>query len=137
MRHAEKAQDNPADPSLSEAGRRRALALATRLREEPLTAVYATQWLRTRQTAAPAADARGLPVRTYDAGEPAGELAARLRRDHRAGAVLVVGHSNTVPDLVAALCRCEVAPIDESVYGDLFLVTGADDARPRLVHERF
>ena len=135
VRHAEKTADD-GDPTLSAAGERRAAALAARLRDEPLVAVYATPFRRTRQTAQPAAQAHGLAIVAYDAKLPATELAAQLRRDHAAGTVLVVGHSNTVPGIVAALCGCDVPPLEESEYGDLYRVEDAG-TRPELQRDRF
>lgn len=135
VRHAEKTAD-AGDPALSAAGERRAAALARRLRDEPLVAVYATPLRRTRQTAQPAAQAHGLAIAAYEADLPARELAARLRSAHASGTVLVVGHSNTVPGIVAALCGCAVAPLDESEYGDLYRVRGSG-AQPELLRERF
>jgi hypothetical protein len=52
---------------------------------------------------------------------------------HASGNVLVVGHSNTVPDIVAALCACEVAAIDEGTYGDRYDVRIALDGSTTLV----
>ena len=117
VRHAEKTSDTARDPELSEAGRARARALARALREAPLVAAWSSGYLRTRQTAAPAAEAHGLEPQAYDASLPAAELARRLREANASGTVLVVGHSNTVPGIVAALCGCEVDPIDEATYG--------------------
>lgn len=122
VRHAEKATDDPQDPTLSEAGRARADALAARLKDAPLVAVYATEFRRTQQTARPSADAHGIPVGAYFARGPATESAAQWKQAHHAGTVLVVGHSNTVPDLVAALCRCSVQPMDDTEYDRLLIV---------------
>lgn len=137
VRHAEKVADGTRDPALTDAGRARATALAALLRTRELTAAYATDFRRTQDTAAPAAAAHGIAVATYDAAQPAGDFAARLRQAHAAGTVLVVGHSNTVPDIVSALCQCPVAPIDESDYGNLFEVRIEGEARPVLSHRRF
>lgn len=120
LRHAEKLDDGTRDPELSAVGRTRAGEIAARLRHMPLEGAWASQYLRTLQTAEPAARARGVPVMRYDAGESPQALAARLRAAHAGGTVLVVGHSNTVPALVAALCTCEVAPLDESHYDRWF-----------------
>jgi broad specificity phosphatase PhoE len=137
VRHAEKASDDARDPALSAIGERHAAALAARLRDEPLTAAYATPYRRTQQTARPAAEAHGLGVASYAADLPAGELALRLRRDHPGGTVLVVGHSNTVPGIVGALCDCAVAPLDEDDYGDLYRIRQGAAGRAELVQERF
>jgi broad specificity phosphatase PhoE len=122
VRHAEKAKDDPDNPSLSTTGQTRAAALAQRLADQPLSAVYATEFRRTQQTAQPTASAHGLPVSAYYAKGAANETAARWKQQHARGAVLVVGHSNTVPDLVAALCACSVAPMDDTEYDRLSLV---------------
>ena len=140
MRHAEKAADAeaPRDPPLSAAGAARARALAERVSAVPLVAVYATPWRRTRETATPAANAHGLAVRTEDPPEDAVTHAHALRARHRDGTVLVVGHSNTVPPLVAALCGCAVPALGDADYGDLFVVEPDDagDGAPRLRRER-
>ena len=127
VRHAEKTSDDPRDPSLSAAGQARAEALARRFSTTRLTAAYATAFKRTQQTAQPAAAASGIAITTYDASQPAADFAAELRRTHARGNVLVVGHSNTVPGIVAALCACTVAALDESRYGDVYEVS-IDDA---------
>lgn len=116
VRHAEKATDDPKDPSLSDVGRARATRLAASFDGVPVTAVYATGYRRTQATAQPTAEAHGLPVRTYEAGMPADAFAATLRATHMSGTVLVVGHSNTVPAIASALCGCAVAPMRDDEF---------------------
>ncbi len=137
VRHAEKAGDDPRDPNLSEAGRARAAALAGLLQQRDLVSAYATGFRRTQQTAQPAADAHGITVATYDAALPAAEIAERLRRENAAGTVLVVGHSNTVPQIASALCACEVAPIDEDDYGNLYEIRIDGDGATALSQRRY
>ncbi|HVI58351.1 MAG TPA: histidine phosphatase family protein [Luteimonas sp.] len=137
VRHAEKATDDARDPSLSEAGKARAEALAGLLRDRDVVAAYATGFRRTRDTAAPTAVAHAVTITPYDAAGPAEAFAARLRREHASGTVLVVGHSNTVPGIVSALCACEVAPIDESDYGNLYEVRIGADGVARLDRQRY
>lgn len=122
VRHAEKATNDPQDPDLSAAGRARADALAERLRDVPLVAAYATEFRRTQQTVQPAATAHGRSVDAYYARGPVDEVAAQWKQAHHGGTVLVAGHSNTVPDLVAALCGCAAAPMDDSEYDRLSIV---------------
>lgn len=122
VRHAEKATDDPDDPNLSATGQARAAQLARRLSDEPVAAVYATEFRRTQQTGQPTADAHGVPVSAYYARGPATESAARWKQQHDRGTVLVVGHSNTVPELVAALCGCQAEPMDDTEYGRLSIV---------------
>jgi phosphohistidine phosphatase SixA len=122
VRHAEKANDGSRDPALSEQGRARAQALAQRLAVAPLIAAYATEFRRTQQTAQPAAAMHHVAVTNYAASMPAADLAALLRVRHASGTVLVVGHSNTVPDIVAALCACQVAALGEDDFDALHTV---------------
>ena len=100
-RHAEKGSGD--DPNLTAAGQERAERLASLLSGKKVAAVYATDRRRTQQTAAPLAKARGLQVRTYDIGGDAAALTDGWVKQHRGQTILVVGHSNTVPDLLNAL----------------------------------
>lgn len=122
VRHAEKAADGSEDPPLTDAGRARALALAQRLSPVPVIAVYTTAFQRTRQTATPTAQEHGLPLITYDAKQAATEFAAQLRQRHAGQTVLVVGHSNTVPNIASALCGCTATPMSEAEYDRLTTV---------------
>lgn len=109
VRHGEKAMDAE-NPALTPAGRARALSLAQTLRSVALDAVYSTDTARTRQTATPTAEAQGLPVRIYDKDELV-RLSLQLRQTP--GRYLIVGHSNTTPELVAKLGGEPGAAIDE------------------------
>jgi len=132
VRHAEKAADATRDPSLSPIGQSRARALAQLLREKPLVAIYATQYRRTQLTAAPLAHALKLPITVRPAGETAASLAALIRSKHRQGAVLVVGHSNTVPALVEALSGQVVPALGDDQYDRYFIVTLPTQGPARL-----
>ena len=122
VRHAEKGNDDPKDPALTEAGLLRAQRLADSLADDPVVAVYSTAYRRTRDTAGPTALRHGLEVTAYDAREEVESFTQGLRQRYPAGMVLIVGHSNTVPGIVASLCDCEVASIDEDEYDHRFIV---------------
>jgi len=136
VRHAEKADDGTRDPELAPAGRERAQRLAARVREEPLRAVYVTAYRRTLQTGEPAAREHALTPIVYDAKRPAAEFAAQLRRERSDGATLVVGHSNTAPDIAAALCACAVEPMPETEYDRRMIVDIDAQGRTSLRIER-
>lgn len=136
IRHAEKGDDDARDPSLSQAGRKRVERLVSRLRDTRLTAVYASNFRRTQQTAAPIAAAHGLTVTTYDPARPAAAFAAALRSVHPSGTVLVVGHSNTIPALAQALCRCDIGPTAESEYGRRITIEVLPDGRATVDDRR-
>jgi phosphohistidine phosphatase SixA len=123
VRHAERAEDGTSDPPISEAGHARALLLAEMLRDAGITRVHSTDYERTRSTAAPTADALGLEMLLYDPRDLAG-MAAQLRQSP--GRHLVLGHSNTTPQLVEALGGSPGSPIEEMEYDRLYIVTLTD-----------
>ena len=118
VRHAEKANDSK-DAELSETGRARAETLANMLRDSKISAIYTTEFKRTGQTAAPLAKALGLTITTLPAENPAA-LVAKLRTSTANS--LVVGHGNTIPDIIKALGILEPVNISESDYDNLFVV---------------
>jgi phosphohistidine phosphatase SixA len=143
VRHAEKATDaNEASVPLSEAGTARAARLAEMLKSAGVTAVYATDTVRARRTAEPLAKAAGLEVRIYapkDAdGKPAPRiLLDRLKKEEPRGVVLVVGHSNTVPEILAALGYSEKVDIPATQFDDLFVVTPRVEGPPTVVRLKY
>jgi broad specificity phosphatase PhoE len=127
VRHAEKA-DATKDPDLSEAGRARAEALAKTLRDANITAIYATEFKRTQQTATPLAKALSITITTLPAKDNAA-LIAKLRASN--GNALVVGHGDTIPDLIKALGISDPINIGENDYDNLFAVVL--DQKPHLI----
>ena len=120
VRHAEKASGGK-DPELSEAGRARALALAHTLGDAGIDAIHSTDLIRTRETAAPLAERLGVAVRVYH-WDALAALAAEMKC--AGGRHLVVGHSDTTPELVGLLGGEPGAAIDEqSEYDRLYLLS--------------
>ena len=134
VRHAEKV-DNNQDPELSEAGRQRAATLAEALRSSDIEYVHSSDYIRTRDTATPAAAEHGLEVALYDPRDlPA--LAEKLRA--AGGRHLVVGHSNTTPEMVELLGGDAGAAIDEpGEYDRLYVVSIGSDGRTNSVMMRY
>ena len=127
VRHAERADTSPgtsptmaADPDLSEAGRARAESLASALKDAGITAIYATQYKRTQQTAAPLAKALGLTVKIVTSKDTA-DLIKQLKAEK--SNALVVGHSNSVPDVIKGLGVTTPMTIGDDDFDNLFLVT--------------
>lgn len=137
VRHAEKGSDDARNPSLSEAGQARAQRLAALLSDEPVNAAYATAYRRTYQTAQPAAADHFLRITTYDAQLPAPQFAEQLRELHKIGTVLVVGHSNTVPDIVGALSGRPVAALGDNEFDRLYRVRISADGKATLSQETY
>jgi broad specificity phosphatase PhoE len=138
VRHAERgdAGTTPAmnaDPDLSETGRTRAESLATLLKDVPLTAIYATEFKRTQQTAAPTARMQKLePVLI-----PQKDLAALVDKLKAAtGNVLVVGHSNTVGEIARALGVSEPITIADTDFDNLLIVVPGPTPRYVRLHYR-
>lgn len=143
VRHAEKATDsNEPGVPLSEAGRARAARLAQMLAGTGITSVHVTETERARQTAGPLAKALKLELRTYPSRDAAGNLAPRilvdrLKRDDSAGTVLVVGHQNTVPELIAALESPDRIEIGDRDFDDLFIVVPKAGGPPTVVRLKY
>lgn len=116
VRHAEKVDFWPPSSDkdkldafhpLSCTGLKRADALVDRLKTAGIVAIYTSHTTRTLATGSPLAQATHVPITADDASIDFGEMSdflARLRKDYAAGqAVLIVGHSNTIPELLARL----------------------------------
>jgi phosphohistidine phosphatase SixA len=125
VRHAEKL-DESADAALSPAGQQRAESLKAALEHAGVQRIITTQYQRTRGTAAPLATALGLdPVVITSSGGTAthaAEIAERVRTCEPGTIVLIVGHSNTVPDIIRALGAPDVGRIEGDEYDNLFVV---------------
>jgi phosphohistidine phosphatase SixA len=113
VRHAEKLDVWPPDRDLdafqplSPKGEARAEALAARLKSAGIAAIYTSRTTRTLETGAPLAHAAGVPLVADDASIRPDQMSAfltRLRQKHAAArAVLIVGHANTIPELLVRL----------------------------------
>ena len=127
VRHAEQTQGEAADPSLSEAGRRRAAELARQMVAADVVAgvdaIYATHLNRSQETAQPLADALSLPISDYDP-EDTEQVLATILKSHKGKIILVVGHSNTVPQLIANLGASKNVPaIAHGEFDNLYIVS--------------
>ena len=127
VRHAEKAAEPAGDPGLTEAGQRRSAELARQLVDADviagIDAIYATGFKRSQETAMPVANALTLPINTYDAADTETVLETILR-NHKGEIVLVVAHSDTLPELIANLGASKRVPaIDESEYDNIYIIS--------------
>lgn len=123
VRHGEKEAGK--DPALTAEGQQRARNIAATLRQAGIGAVFSSQTVRTMQTAQPMADKAGVAVQAYDANKPQ-ELIGRVKAVN-GGAVLVVGHSDTLADLVTRLGGTPGTPIGDMEFDRMYqLSRGAD-----------
>lgn len=118
VRHADR--QGSAD-ALSPAGTARAQDLARVLEKSGISAIYTSEAARTQQTAAPTASVLGITPTAVSSADVAG-LVAAIRGSHAGQTVLVVGHSNTVPQIIAEFGGPAVA-IGETEYDNFFLLT--------------
>lgn len=127
VRHAEKEglQMNTAmmmanDPPLSEKGKERALLLKELMQNKKIGHVFATNTIRSKSTAQPTADYFGLEIEMY---KPVPDSAWINRLKSLSGNTLIVGHSNTVDDIVNKLCgKIILQDLQDNEYDNLFIV---------------
>lgn len=123
IRHAEKA-DNSADPNLSPAGLQRAENWAVILQDVSFAAFYSTNYNRTLQTIEPIATSNGQEAMIYD---PADLSLEDVVANHSGSNVFIVGHSNTIPQLINAYLGSDIYPdMNETEYGNLYKITNLD-----------
>jgi len=127
VRHAEK-EATGTDPNLTADGQLRAEELKRVLGNIPVQAIYTTPYNRTRQTVQPLAAAKGITVAEYATSKPYAQLISEIKAANRGKVVVIVGHSNTVPDLLKTISNNTFAiTITDSQYDDLFIAALPDN----------
>ncbi len=121
LRHAEKASPTDPDSPLSVTGQDRALALARLLRNAGVTHIFVSDRKRTAQTAAPLIEAKGLTASVVAAGDTKA-LLDKLKALPKDAVVVVVGHSDTVPEILRGVGVKTEVVIKDDQFGRLFLV---------------
>jgi broad specificity phosphatase PhoE len=134
VRHAEKATTGGKDPDLSIEGQKRADALAHILKDSQIASVFVTEFKRTQETAVPTARAAHVSPTVHPAND-IGALAEKLRA--LTGNALVVGHGNTIPDLLKALGITTPVSIPEDDYTEIFAVLLGDAPQLLRLHYPF
>jgi broad specificity phosphatase PhoE len=139
VRHAERAAEPRADPLLTPDGQQRALDLAAALAGANVSSIITTHLQRTQLTAKPLGDAIGqtpIVVRAGGQGHPDSVAAAVMRRP--AGeVVLVVGHSNTIPAIIAALGGPKMPDLCDGQYSNLYVMELRAGSAPRLIKAKY
>ncbi len=124
IRHGEKV-DNSANPPLSVLGQERAEDLKKELVNKGISEIYSTNYLRTKNTAKPLADSKGLITKIY-AASPADSMRVFIEKlkKFRGKNVLVVGHSNTTKYVVNGLFERDTlrADIPDNDFDNLYIV---------------
>jgi broad specificity phosphatase PhoE len=143
VRHAERADAGSGapppgmmanDPPLSAAGNERSARLAALLASADVKHIYTTEYQRTRQTAAPLAQRLKVETVTSAARDP-DALVQQITKV--SGNVLIVGHSNTIPDLLKRLGVKEAISIADNEYDNLFVVVRPPGGALTMIRLRY
>jgi broad specificity phosphatase PhoE len=134
VRHAEKIADdmNGRDVPLSKAGQERARLLAEMLKDSGITVIYASDTVRTRDTARPTAKVLGLPIKNLEQRDPERAI-SRIRHENANDVVLIVGHADTLPGLLEALGYRRDVRIHNNDYTNLFVVIPREGKAPSVI----
>jgi len=147
IRHAEREDEPRQDPPLTKDGIARSQALARLLSGAGIKAIFTSQFNRTKQTAEPLATKLGLTVTPFSlklspsnprqiAEESTAEVTNKIL-EHAGQSVLVVGHSNSIPDVIKMLGSDTVPTIDERKFDDLFIVTVYAKGKAKVVQLKY
>ena len=147
VRHAEKEAEPRADPPLKKEGAARAVELARILGDAGVKTIITSQFVRTKSTAEALATKSGVTATTISlklnpsnprliAEESTREVVNKLLEKPGENA-LVVGHSNSIPDVIKMLGGDVVPTIDEQKFNDLFVVTIYAKGKARVTHLKY
>ena len=123
IRHAEKVQDGNSDPVLTETGKQRSENLADWFSDRQIENIWSSDYKRTRDTAKPIASKLNIDLTIYDPRNLP-KLTESLKTNQKNA--IVVGHSNTTPELARLLCNCEIADMDEFEHDRVIVVLISD-----------
>ncbi|WP_223606352.1 histidine phosphatase family protein [Chryseobacterium sp. OSA05B] len=140
LRHAEK-ENVGTDPDLTSAGKLRADELKRLLGNVHIDNIYTTAYNRTRQTALPLAESKGIVIKEY---APAATIAAtqlfinNILAQNQGKVVVIVGHSNTVPQMVKVLSNNTLnVTISETQFDHIFITKNAAGGSVFAVQKKF
>ncbi|HEY0039475.1 MAG TPA: histidine phosphatase family protein [Flavisolibacter sp.] len=118
-RHAERAGNMSNDPQLTAEGEKQALDLRDHLRGKSIKGIYSTNFARTKSTARPTSELYNLPVNIYSQANTLIDSLKAVNKNN----ILILGHSNTVDDLVNRLTGTNtMTDLGDTEYGNLFIV---------------
>jgi phosphohistidine phosphatase SixA len=132
VRHAERVSSGE-DPGLSAAGKRRAGVLATMLADADVSAIFTSTFRRTKETAAPLAQKTGLAPRVID------DDVATAKTEIIGGGsrVVVIGHSDTVPEFIHALGGPSDVQIEDDEFDRMFVLSRSASGAASLLRMRY
>jgi broad specificity phosphatase PhoE len=136
VRHAEKGTTPQDNPVLTDAGKTRAAHLAEMLSNAGVQAIYTSQFERTKLTAEPIAKKLAIDATVIDAAK-SDEFAKAIRTKNVGQTVLVVGHSNSLPEIIHALGGPEIPELDDLEYDSLFVLSVPGSGESKLLKLKF
>ena len=138
IRHADRtrsATDQDPGPPLNTKGKARAQELIHVLGTSGIVAIYHSHFTRAKQTASPlAAHLSGITKKQLD---DAPEIQNNILANHAGKAVLVIGHSDTVPALITLLAGGEMSDINDDEFDNLFIVTVLGPGKASVTHLKY
>lgn len=135
VRHAEQVPEGE-EPPLTEAGQRRAKALAAMLKDSGINAIYTNGRVRSLQTAEPIAEALKIESKSMPESDTDG-LIRHLRAQHVADRVLIVTGSMTIPHLLKRLGHSGDVVVTRFEYNSLFVIVPKSDGNPFVLRLRY
>jgi phosphohistidine phosphatase SixA len=147
VRHAERADEPRQDPPLTEKGVLRSQELARMLGNANVKTIITSQFLRTKATAEPMAKKLNLtatsislspnPSNPRQISEQSTAEVTNKILENGGASVLVVGHSNSIPDVIKMLGGDVTPVIDEKKFDDLFVVTVYAKGKAKVAHMKY
>lgn len=147
IRHAEKENEPRQDPPLKPEGLARSQELARLLAAAGIKTILTSQFMRTQKTAEPLATKLGLtataislklnPTNPRQIAEESTKEVVNKILERSGENALVVGHSNSIPDVIKMLGGDVVPVIDESKFNDLFVVTVYGKGKAKVAHLKY
>ncbi len=130
IRHGEKdnpeAGDPPGGPSLNVDGKARAKMLVHVLGQTGIRAIYTSTLIRTQEMAQPLA-AQLAPIPSVPLDDPV-QIKKHISVNHAGETVLVIGHNNTIPQLINLYTGGHLPLINELEFDNMFVLTALNSA---------
>lgn len=126
VRNAER-ENATSDSPLSAPGVKRSQQLMQTLEHLKVSAIYSTDYVRTKDTAKPLAEKLGINTETY--AQPTDAWLGQILESQKGNRVLIVGHSNTVHLIVNRLTGQGLTELADGEYDNLFIVVVSGDKK--------
>lgn len=137
LRHAEK-ENVGTDPNLNSNGVLRAIELKRLLSNVTIGKIYSTPFNRTRQTASPLAVSKGIAITEYNPNLDVQQFINNVVAQNRGKIVVIVGHSNTIPEMIKVLSNNMVSvSISESEFDNLYIARSSTTESPSIIQKKY